>query len=180
MTYELNSLRSAILQGPPNKKQKTREQILSPIVYGVLNIRLGTPKARKIKILLDSGASRTLIKETLTTKLRIKPHRAIEFSTCAGSFATTGTTRAEFTLPEFYTDRKVKYKMHVAKELNYDLIIGRDLLKELGIVLDFKREIVNWDDAEIQMKDINKIQNFMYYRIPLGKVQVLSTTNGPM
>ena len=34
----------------------------------------------------------------------------------------------------------------------YDMIIGRDLLSELGIVLDFKKGVMVWDLAEIPMK----------------------------
>ena len=35
----------------------------------------------------------------------------------------------------------------------YDLIIGRDLLYELGIIMDFSTASVTWDNAYINMQD---------------------------
>ena len=35
----------------------------------------------------------------------------------------------------------------------YDITIGRDVMSELGITLDFKDQIMTWDDSTINMKD---------------------------
>ena len=35
--------------------------------------------------------------------------------------------------------------------LEYDMIIGRDLLKSLGIIIDFKHGVLRWDDVTIPM-----------------------------
>ena len=43
--------------------------------------------------------------------------------------------------------------------MSYDLIIGRDLLRELGIVLDFKNNTIQWDDVEMPMKSNQQVQN---------------------
>ena len=43
--------------------------------------------------------------------------------------------------------------MHVFdQKLNYDIIIGRDLMRELGIKLDFERNRTRWLDVSIPMK----------------------------
>ena len=34
----------------------------------------------------------------------------------------------------------------------YNIILGRDILQELGIVIDFNMQIVVWDHAYISMK----------------------------
>ncbi len=37
-------------------------------------------------------------------------------------------------------------------DMGYDMIVGRDLLRELGIVLDFQNETIGWEGASIPMK----------------------------
>ena len=56
------------LNEPPSKRLKTNETLV-PILFGLLNIRLGKAKFKKIKILLDSGASCTIIDTALVSKL---------------------------------------------------------------------------------------------------------------
>eukprot|EP00957_Ditylum_brightwellii_P143004 10896226-Ditylum_brightwellii.AAC.1 len=48
---------------------------------------------------------------------------------------------------------KVGYKFHVAPTLGmYDMILGRNLLKSLGIMLDHTTETITWNDTSIPMK----------------------------
>eukprot|EP00957_Ditylum_brightwellii_P184910 14082951-Ditylum_brightwellii.AAC.1 len=48
---------------------------------------------------------------------------------------------------------KVDYKPHVANTLGmYNMILGRYVLKSLGIVLNHVTETIAWDDASIPMK----------------------------
>eukprot|EP00957_Ditylum_brightwellii_P033317 2524671-Ditylum_brightwellii.AAC.1 len=48
---------------------------------------------------------------------------------------------------------KIDYKLHVAPTLGMcDMIIGRDLLKSLGIILDHTTKTIAWNDASIPMK----------------------------
>eukprot|EP00957_Ditylum_brightwellii_P065257 4949462-Ditylum_brightwellii.AAC.1 len=48
---------------------------------------------------------------------------------------------------------KIEYKLHVANTLGvYDMILGRDILKSLGIILNHATESIAWDDASIPMK----------------------------
>eukprot|EP00957_Ditylum_brightwellii_P096789 7371301-Ditylum_brightwellii.AAC.1 len=48
---------------------------------------------------------------------------------------------------------KVDYKLHVANTLGmHDMIIGRNVLKSLGIILNHATETVMCDDASIPMK----------------------------
>ena len=50
-----------------NKRQKTTH--LSPVTFGLLNYRLGAPKYKDIKILFDTGASKSIIKADKVGKL---------------------------------------------------------------------------------------------------------------
>jgi hypothetical protein len=48
---------------------------------------------------------------------------------------------------------KIDYKLHVANTLGvYDMVLGRDILKSLGIILNHATETIIWDDASIPMK----------------------------
>ena len=38
------------------------------------------------------------------------------------------------------------------RQSNYKIILGRDVLNELGVILDFKRRVIIWNDFEAQMK----------------------------
>ena len=92
----------------PHKKRKVEPKVLSPITFGVMNTRLGKPKTKNIKILLDSGSSGMLVHERLCTKLRTKPTTATEWQTASGSFTTKGKVDVQFALPEFHTERKIQ------------------------------------------------------------------------
>ena len=79
-----------------------------------------------------------------------------EWTTMAGTFKTTQTAKIELKLPELNSTANIAVKCHVTKEKsNYDLIIGRDVLRELGITLDFLNNTTNWQDTTISMKPIN-------------------------
>ena len=109
---------------------------LSPILFGAMNRRLGKEKLQNVKILLDSGSSGTLIDAKLTKHLRIKKESGTKWNTANGSFTTKGKVKVDFSLPEMYEERTIRWVMHPTNNLGYDIIIGRDLLRELGITSD--------------------------------------------
>ena len=41
------------------------------------------------------------------------------------------------------------------------MIIGRDLLSELGIILDFNGETMTWDESTIKMKDYEDLLDIL-------------------
>ena len=51
----------------------------------------------------------------------------------------------------------IKEKCNV--NLDYDIIIGRNFLSDLGIILDFAENTIKWESQEIQMKDTSFFQN---------------------
>ena len=130
------SIRATALSGPPKKRQRLEVKEPSPITIGCVETRLSNknPKERRIKILLDSGSSGTLINDTVVSKLRNRAEAETQWKTAAGTFTTKGKCKIRFRLPEFYEHRSVDWKVHVtAKQMGYDMIIGRDLLHELGM-----------------------------------------------
>ena len=104
--------------------------------------------------MLDSGASHSLITTSkLNLKTKIIKTKKIKniWKTCGNSkYTTDSKSIIDFTLPEFTTTRKISWNFFQTKQSNalsgYDCIIGRDLLKELKIILNFKTGIVEWNE----------------------------------
>ena len=71
----------------------------------------------------------------------------------AGSFTTSYESTINITLPELNPTAHISAQVFVTEnKSNYDLIFGRDLLRELGISLDFENNIVSWQHVDIPMK----------------------------
>ena len=116
---------------------------------------LGKPKTKDIKVLLDSGASSSLIKDTKVSKLRIKDDTNIQWHTSAGVFATNQKVKVNFLIPDLHEKRLINHEFHVAKDLGrYDMIIGRDLLSALQINIQFSDNSIHWDTSYCPMKPI--------------------------
>ena len=59
-----------------------------------------------------------------------------------------------FSLPEFYDQKVIQFTFHVADtHSRYQMIIGRDLLQESGITLNFSKNVIIWEDQEVPMKE---------------------------
>ena len=136
----------------PPKRPRTKD-ILTPILFGRMRTRHGDPKPRTVKLLVDTGASGSIIHAKHVKNLRQKLDKNTEWGTAAGTFTTNKTCKTEFSLPELHEKRLIQWKFHVTTQpFNYDMIIGRDLLTELGLDISFKQQTITWDTAEIPMK----------------------------
>ena len=59
-------------------------------------------------------------------------------------------------MPEFNELTKIKIDCHVTNnKSNYDIIVGRDTLSELGIALDFSNSSITWNGSRIDIKPPN-------------------------
>jgi hypothetical protein len=76
-----------------------------------------------------------------------------------GNFNITKTEFVTFSLPEFNLKKQmcISWAFQVddrsESSSTYDMIIGRDLLGELGIIMNFNYHSVTWDTDTIPMKD---------------------------
>jgi len=145
----------------PRKKQKISH--LAPILIGELNIRLGKPKFEPIRTLLDTGTTSSLVLGRLTKKLRMtQSNKSTKWNTKAGIFETNKTCKVQFILPEFDQNKVIEWKMHVddsTADFNYDMIIGTDLMVELGISIDFDKQVMTWENATVPLKDRDVVTN---------------------
>ena len=163
INHSLYSIRT-ILQGHQSYK-KQLIQCLLPVVKGILKYSNEDRIVRNINILLDSGASRSVINEKFVQQSKCTSNETVYWNTIAGSFETKKKAEISFQLPSLHEKRIITSVVHVSPELvTYDMILGRDLLQELGIVLNFKEQIITWDDSMTRMQDdkdlpsLNKIE----------------------
>ena len=143
----------------PSKKAKTRPT-LSTITLGMLNSKKNNFKLKhqkRVKILFDTGYGATLIHHSLIDKLPVRTDRPSNWSTKAGSFRTTKTCKINFSLPAFHEGRNISWTAFVDEtdklSSRYDMIIGRDLLEELGMNFLFSTNLMEWDNASTPMLD---------------------------
>ena len=111
------------------------------LLIGELNIHRGKPKYKPICALLDSSTSSSIVMGHFMKNLRMtKAAKATHWNTKAGIFETNKTCKVQFALPEFDTQNLIEQKMHVDDSTTsnlYDIIIGTDLMTELGITINF-------------------------------------------
>ena len=105
--------------------------------------------------LLDSGATGCWISRArLLQNIRGKTVDQVTSQTLAGTFTSSQEVQFEqVMLPEFFKTRKLD---HVNVKIfdtqcRYDMILGRNLLNDLGLILDFKNKSMEWDQAQIAM-----------------------------
>jgi RNase H-like domain found in reverse transcriptase/Reverse transcriptase (RNA-dependent DNA polymerase)/Integrase zinc binding domain len=89
---------------------------------------------------------------------QIKTDTKTQWTTSAGIFETKYKALAPMIFTELHEGKTITCEAHVAPDLGaYDMIVGREILKELGITLNFKEETVEWDEVVIPMKPENAI-----------------------
>ena len=87
-------------QHKANKKQKTNHT--RPIVFAYIQTSLGKTKPKRIKVLLDSGSTSTLVKKEYVKKLRLNKGKETTWRTMMGDFKTYAQTKVQFVLPELH------------------------------------------------------------------------------
>jgi Retroviral aspartyl protease len=112
-----------------------------------------------LRALADTGASSSIIVKAYTSKDSIKQNikSKTTWSTMNGQFTTDKTGIVTFLLPECNLKKQITWEFHIDDRSNpsdtYGMIIGRDLLRKLGIILNFNDKTVTWDTNTIPMKD---------------------------
>ena len=116
----------------------------------------GAKQPKAMVALLDSGGSHCLINRRCIPKAAIETTEAKStFDTAAGKLhSVSSITIDKLVLPEF--SRHLFFKEHKVyifeAPLEYDMILGRDLLSMAGIDIKFSSRSIAWNEFEIPMK----------------------------
>ena len=107
--------------------------------------------------LLDSGATGCWIsRKKLPSTIRTNKIPAITNQTLAGNFTSNESiTLKNVLLPEFHRTRRLDTLQAKIfdQSCRYDMILGRDLMNDLGIVLNFESKSMEWDKAIVAMRE---------------------------
>ena len=108
-------------------------------------------------MLFNTGCGGTLVNHSLVKLLRKKDTSKTKWKTKVGTFETSKKVKCKFTLPEFHENKEITWNMYVdnasPKDCHYDMIIGQNLLEELGMDFLFSEGIMIWHNVEVPMKD---------------------------
>ena len=82
----------------------------------------------------------------------------LEYSNAAGVYCTTHGVKVSFCIPELSSRKIINHCFHVYNNkgesgIEYDMIIGRDMMVQLGLTTDFKYQFLQWDVSTVHMKE---------------------------
>ena len=73
-----------------------------------------------------------------------------------GNFQTSKKCKTTFILNEFFENKSIEWNFYVDSTPGlhrYDMILGGNVLSQLGIMLDFKDQTMTWDDSTMMYQD---------------------------
>ena len=160
----LNELRFGLSSNEETDKKRKHKETINMTPLTLVSLRKGK-KNKKIflqdrKVLLDSGSSHSMCSTRCAQGQSTWSENKNSFSTGGGLLKTTHEAKVAFSLSEFSNSKIIEWKFSLAerKDLGYDMIIGRDLLGQLGIVIDYKNHIIDWEGIKIPMRDYERLR----------------------
>ena len=159
--YTANPIRNSVAQRAP-KRHKSVHYTADIVV----EIEDRDGHRVPIRALLDTGTTATLLLKQYVRRGRVssKKSKIVKWTTLGGHFKTTRESLVDFKFPELNTAKTVTYSCHVdettkTSTANYDMIIGMDLMTEIGIVVDTSDRTIKWEGNEIPLKLKDVIQD---------------------
>ena len=85
-------------------------------------------------------------------------YNKVEYSTSVGLHCTMHDIRVPFCMPAFPSSKIIQHLFHADNDIDelvigYDMIIGCDLMVQLGMSAKFKRHVLQWDGVTVPMKE---------------------------
>jgi len=114
-----------------------------------------------VKCLLDTGCTKSMILKKFTDKKRrnkLSKEETIVYETYGGKFKSSMTASVGFKMIEFQQHRNqtIEYEFQVDEtsnsKQNYDMIIGNDLLWNMGINIVYNEQQIQWNGDSIPLK----------------------------
>ncbi|OEU07148.1 hypothetical protein FRACYDRAFT_251631 [Fragilariopsis cylindrus CCMP1102] len=121
------------------------------------------------RCLLDTGCTKSMILKQFTDKKRrtkLSKENTIRYETYGSTFHSSMTASVGFKMIEFENQKNqtIEYKFQVDETSNprkqqYDVIIGNDLLWNMGINILFKEQEIQWNEDKIPLKTIGQLHS---------------------
>ena len=119
-------------------------------------------RKKMIQALLDSGCTKSIVLKSFTCpkeRKLLSKKDCCHYETYRGFFTSNFTANVAFRLIEFHKNKDllINYTFQVdeinkTKDSRYDMIIGNDILHDLGIDLMFSEEKIQWKNKIIKTK----------------------------
>jgi hypothetical protein len=113
-----------------------------------------------IRALLDTGTSSTMILRDFVPNGQMGKfkRKQTSWSTLGGNFQTRRKAIIDFKFPELDMKKSITWNPHVdeahsPKDMRYDMIIGMDLMTEIGIFVDTAERCVVWGDHSTPLRE---------------------------
>ena len=120
------------------------------------------------RVLLDSGSDGDILFQQKGKKgikvPYVKRLTPMVWLTSMGTFSTEKLGQFELAFPEYSESKRISLSPDIVEyasedyEPKFDLIIGTETMKKLGIVLDFKRQMIEIDQIDLPMRKLVEIQ----------------------
>ena len=149
------------VKGHRAKRQKLKHN--APILF----VKIKTSRGKKgrdsksctVKVLVDTGASDSIMTRACAEKMKLRLKKSSHEYLTAGGL-TDSSSRTEplhFKLPELNSSRKITKSFQILKmaTYRYDLIIGRDLMSEIGLDVLASNQTLTWNDAIIPWRNMD-------------------------
>ena len=122
---------------------------------------------RLLKTLLDSGESASVVFPKVVQNLDTERSKFTAFQTMTGMFNTTHMCETKCKVLELDRSSEISKKMHVT-QMNgrHNVILGQYVLKNIVLVIKFHTETICWNNAVIDMKSPDCIQETSYWHCP--------------
>ena len=109
-----------------------------------------------MRVLINGRSSKSLMTKKASRGLEHVSEDSSEWKTTSSAMSTNSKTKVKMMLPGFNSTQETVWKFHVTEDLlNCDAIGGRDPFKELGVILDFSKEIMKWEESWVPVVDVN-------------------------
>ena len=81
----------------------------------------------------------------------------VEYSTAAGPYCAMHGGKVPFFMPELSRSNIIQHRFHVDNYIGesgivYDMIIGHNLIVQLGLSANFQRQTFQWNGVTVPMK----------------------------
>ena len=108
-------------------------------------------------------------------------YNKVECSTSARPYSTSHNVKVPFCMPEFSVKNMILHRFYVDNNegelgIGYDTIIVRDLMVQIGLMADYKCQVLEWDVSAVPMKDTRGMigQKYLKNR-EMSKVSIQTT-----
>ena len=148
---------------PPNSAKRTKHTQKSPEIVVEIPSGNSDEPPRILRGLLDSGSTGCILLNEFTKGLKKRFGTTEQWMTKGGIFTTKAKCLVPMILPDFTRQTRVEFDCHVdptqkSHNTNYDIILGKDFMQELGIDILNSSLTLRWDGIEIPMREFGELR----------------------